>query len=84
MYFDSLAAVMYMEGHGIYVWSAYAITFVLLSWLLWAPAHRLREHKRWIIAEAQRRAASDEFEFESVPQSDRVLAAERDAMESSS
>ena len=40
MYFDSLAAVMYMEGHGIYVWSAYAITFVLLSWLLWSPAQR--------------------------------------------
>jgi heme exporter protein D len=82
MYFDSLAAVMYMEGHGIYVWSAYAITFVLLSWLLWAPAQRLRKRKRWIIAEAHRHAASDEFE--SVPQSDRVLAAEKDSMEGSS
>ena len=32
MYFDSLSAAMTMGGHGGYVWSAYAITF--LSWVL--------------------------------------------------
>jgi heme exporter protein CcmD len=49
MYFDSLTAVAHMDGHGIYVWLAYAITMVLLSWLLWSPSRELRKRKLWIV-----------------------------------
>jgi len=84
MHFDSIAAAMHMDGHGIYVWSAYAITLVLLVWLLWAPSQQLRERKRWINAEAHRRAGSGNFEFESVPESEQSVAAEGQPMEGNS
>ena len=82
MHFDSIAAAMHMDGHGIYVWSAYAITLVLLFWLLWAPSQQLRERKRWITAEAHRRASSGNVGLESVPESELTVAAEGEPMES--
>lgn len=50
--FDSIAALMAMNGHGPYVWAAYAITLVCLVALVWVPvaqkrrfirAHRLQQ-----------------------------------------
>lgn len=35
--FESLAAFWVMNGHGPYVWGAYAITAVVLSFLLVSP-----------------------------------------------
>jgi len=35
--FENIAAFMAMDGHGVYVWSAYAITFVVLAYLLINP-----------------------------------------------
>lgn len=32
--FNSLADFWLMSGHGVFVWSAYAITFFILSYLL--------------------------------------------------
>lgn len=40
MYFDSLSAALQMDGHGIYVWSAYAITAVVLAIVLILPLRR--------------------------------------------
>jgi len=59
MYFESIAAAMDMDGHGVYVWLAYAITVSLLIGLLWVPARQLRVRKLWLIAEEQRRHASE-------------------------
>jgi heme exporter protein D len=42
MYFDSFAALMTMDGHGAYVWSAYAITLVVVIALLILPLRRQR------------------------------------------
>ena len=42
MYFDSVAAMMTMDGHGAYVWSAYAITLVVVIALLVMPLRRQR------------------------------------------
>ena len=40
MYFDSLHALLTMNGHGIYVWPAYLLTiFVILAALI-APMRR--------------------------------------------
>ncbi len=34
--FDSVSALIHMDGHGAFVWAAYAITFVvLLGCVLW-------------------------------------------------
>lgn len=48
MFFDSWQAVWVMAGHGGYVWSAYAITFVTLAALLWLPVQRKRRSQRWL------------------------------------
>lgn len=35
--FDSFAEFLAMNGHGPFVWAAYAITFISLAYLLLAP-----------------------------------------------
>lgn len=43
MYFESVNALIAMEGHGPYVWSAYGITLVVLVGLVLAPLRRRRQ-----------------------------------------
>ncbi len=57
MYFDSLSAAMTMGGHGGYVWSAYAITFVVLAVVILRPILSSRRLRRDIRAEVARKAA---------------------------
>ena len=40
MYFDSLSAALQMDGHGVYVWSAYFITTVVVATVLILPLRR--------------------------------------------
>jgi heme exporter protein C len=42
MYFESLSAVLQMDGHGAYVWSAYAISLLVLALLMTLPLRRRR------------------------------------------
>lgn len=42
MQFDSLAAIWWMNGHGPFVWSAYAIAAATLCAIVWAPLQRRR------------------------------------------
>ncbi len=42
MQFDSVNAFLHMGGHGLFVWSAYGITTVVMLWLLLAPLYRSR------------------------------------------
>lgn len=42
MYFDSVAAAIAMDGHGGFVWSAYALTALVLLVLVLAPWRRRR------------------------------------------
>ncbi|MEP1471799.1 MAG: heme exporter protein CcmD [Halieaceae bacterium] len=43
MYFDSLSAALHMDGHGVFVWSAYLISMSVVAFMLAAP--RVRERK---------------------------------------
>ncbi|MGI9273321.1 MAG: heme exporter protein CcmD [Endozoicomonas sp.] len=52
MYFEDLTSFITMGGHGPYVWSAYGIGLVVLTWNVLAP---LRARKR-IVAQVQRQA----------------------------
>ncbi|CAH0990386.1 hypothetical protein SIN8267_00478 [Sinobacterium norvegicum] len=45
MHFDSMQALIEMNGHGSYVWTAYAIAFVVLLSLIVQP---LRAKKQFI------------------------------------
>ena len=60
MYFESLAAVWHMDGHGFYVWLAYALTALPLVIMVWLPLKRMRQHWRWLQAEQRRVAAGTE------------------------
>jgi heme exporter protein D len=54
MYFDSLDALLQMDGHGAYVWSAYAITLVVIVFILLSPARRKKRFLRQLSAELRR------------------------------
>ena len=58
MYFESLAAVWHMDGHGFYVWLAYALTLLPLVIMVWLPLKRIRQHWRWLQAEQRRSAGA--------------------------
>jgi len=42
VYFESFAALWHMAGHGSFVWTAYGISFVVLSVLVLQPLVRYR------------------------------------------
>ncbi|CAA0088485.1 Uncharacterised protein [Halioglobus japonicus] len=54
MYFDSLQAVLHMDGHGFYVWAAYAVTLVTLTATVIAPVLRRRRFLRQLAAQLKR------------------------------
>ena len=60
MYFESLAAVWHMAGHGFYGWLAYALTALPLVIMVLLPLKRMRQHWRWLQAEQRRVAAGTE------------------------
>ena len=55
MYFDSLSAALSMDGHGAYVWSAYAISLLVLLLLVRAPRRRQQMFLRRLAGEQKRR-----------------------------
>lgn len=46
--FDSLYAFWVMEGHGLYVWSAYLVSLAIMVWLVAGPVVRRRQLLRSI------------------------------------
>jgi heme exporter protein D len=54
MYFDSLGAALSMDGHGAYVWSAYAISLLVLVLLVRAPRRRQQTFLRQLAGEQKR------------------------------
>jgi heme exporter protein D len=55
MYFESLQALLLMDGHGVYVWSAYAVTLVVIAAVLIIPQRRRKRLLQQLSVE-QRRA----------------------------
>ena len=54
MYFDSLQALIAMDGHGPYVWGAYGMCFVVMAALVAAPIRRQAALKKQIRQQARR------------------------------
>ncbi|MBB3046213.1 heme exporter protein D [Litorivivens lipolytica] len=46
MYFETVAELLAMDGHGPYVWAAYGITFATLVWLVAQPLVAKRRQLR--------------------------------------
>ena len=58
MYFDNLGAVLSMDGHGVFVWSAYLIALVVLAVILIAPLRRKRRFLAQLGGELKRAQGS--------------------------
>jgi heme exporter protein D len=58
MYFHSLDALLYMDGHGAYVWAAYAVTAVVVAGLLVIPRRRQRRQLLELAGELRRKHAA--------------------------
>ena len=54
MYFDSLHSVVVMEGHGVYVWAAYAVTVLVVVATLAIPVRRQKRLLGQLAAEDRR------------------------------
>lgn len=54
MYFDSLPALLTMEGHGVYVWTAYLVSTAVVAALLIAPLRRRKRLLRQLARELKR------------------------------
>lgn len=50
MYFDSWSGFLAMEGHGLYVWSAYIVAMLVIAYNLVAPLLA----KRLVVAQVRR------------------------------
>ena len=48
MYFSNLVELWNMAGHGPYVWSAYAISFIVLAAIIVIPAKHYRQQLKHI------------------------------------
>lgn len=57
MYFDSIQELFYMAGHGVFVWSCYAIVFVALLALTIYP---IRKKQKALFAIKQRKLIQQE------------------------
>jgi heme exporter protein D len=58
MYFHSLHALLAMDGHGAYVWTAYAVTALVITATLCAPVWRRRRFLLRLRAELRRAGGS--------------------------
>ena len=54
MAFDSISELLYMQGHGGYVWAAYALTAVALFYNAIAPGMRRRRLARQLALQRAR------------------------------
>lgn len=54
MYFDSLGALLTMDGHGVYVWSAYLVTITVIAVTLLAPRYRRKRFLQQLAVELKR------------------------------
>ena len=46
MKFESFAAFIQMDGHGLYIWLAYGITLIVLAVNLWWPSRARKQFVR--------------------------------------
>lgn len=63
MYFDSLSEFFNMGGHGLYVWSSYVISLVLMAASILLPWLSLKRTRKQLSRQFARDAANSEREI---------------------
>lgn len=56
MYFESVQALLSMDGHGPFVWSAYAVCLLVIIGLVLAPMRRRKRYLKQLAGELKRAA----------------------------
>jgi heme exporter protein D len=56
--FQSLADLIYMSGHGPYVWACYGIGLLVVAYLLISPVRQKKKFMRQLRSQYARQAAS--------------------------
>ena len=59
MYFEDFAALINMDGHGIYVWASVAVTLTTMLWLIVAPLISQRRLLKEVSRDIQRQQDRD-------------------------
>ena len=59
MYFENFAALINMDGHGIYVWVSVAVTLATMLWLIVAPLISQRRLLKEVRRDIQRQQDRD-------------------------
>ena len=59
MYFENFAALINMDGHGIYVWVSVAVTLATMLWLIVAPLISQRRLLKEVSRDIQRQQDRD-------------------------
>ncbi|MDP5063387.1 MAG: heme exporter protein CcmD [Haliea sp.] len=59
MYFESLSAVLQMDGHGTFVWSAYFITLGVIVSMIYVPRRREKRFLRQLGGQIRRSEGSN-------------------------
>ena len=65
MYFDSFAALLAMDGHGVYVWITYLLAVLVLSVLFLQPLLRRRQLLQQLGDQARRQSVKPSSDVES-------------------
>jgi heme exporter protein D len=60
MYFQSLDAVLHMDGHGAFVWSAYLISAAVILYIMVSPGRRRRRVLKQLAGETKRQRVAGE------------------------
>ncbi len=60
MYFESFRDLLYMDGHGSFVWAAYGITLVVVLAMLLGPRRRTARRLQQIRGDIRRREGQSE------------------------
>ncbi|MGB5325552.1 MAG: heme exporter protein CcmD [Pseudomonadales bacterium] len=59
MYFDSFTQLLHMDGHGVYVWIAFAISVLLIAVCILQPTLRYRSELKRLAASPAARPSAD-------------------------
>ncbi len=59
MYFESLDALLHMDGHGAFVWAAYFITAVVVIGMLLLPRRREARLLKQYAGDVRRQRAAE-------------------------
>jgi len=54
VYFDSFESLLYMQGHGVFVWPAYLVTIMLLLFMVISPLRRKKKILERLVGELKR------------------------------